>query len=215
MISSGAFSSLLLCVGLAVFIFAASIKRSKLHSRIDIVDVRIVIICVGALIALVVAIPVVLGDEASSYFVSRFENVYINARALLLRDYSHLTGSSDSMPRLISIVEAAYLFVQYPVFGVGYGTVNPFSTLFGTLATIGVVGLSIWLAIIVNYSCSLCGKGAGILAVALFLFLGTFNGDSGLLYSPVWILLCGLLWDRGTDDAEIKITCEISDSRLT
>ena len=97
------------------------------------------------------------------------------------------------MPRMISIVETTYLFLRFPLFGSGLGTVNPFSALVGIIATVGLFGLAAWLAIVADYTKSLSGPKSVRLVILLFLAIGAINLDASLMYNPVWLLLCGLL----------------------
>lgn len=158
MIISGAFSSMLLCVALIIFYIISVFRHFGLNSKLSLIDIRIILVLLSAFVVLVLISPLVLNSKMFSYFVSRLENILNNAAPLLTQDYTHLSGTSDSMPRLISIVEAAHVFTQYPWFGVGYGTINPFSTLFGALAAIGFTGFATWLTILCNYARTLSNK---------------------------------------------------------
>lgn len=191
MLVSGAFSGVVLAVGLLLFFAIAMARRSRLRRLGNAIDARFVLAAMGVILLLIAVIPFAAGGE--SYYASKFSNVINNISDLVARRYSSIQGSPDAMPRMISIVETTYLFLRFPLFGSGLGTVNPFSALVGIIATVGLFGLAAWLAIVADYTKSLSGPKSVRLVILLFLAIGAINLDASLMYNPVWLLLCGLL----------------------
>lgn len=192
MLVSGGFSSMMFSVGLVVFFALALIRRFRIKKDFKKIDVRLVIVLIGLLVFVGLGVLVLLGNN--SYYALRLTNIVENIPALISRDYGSLQGTPDSMPRMISIVEAFYLFTAYPIFGVGLGTVNPFSAVFGILVNAGLFGLVVWMILLSSYTRTFSGYSSGRFFVLLFLSIGLFNMDTGLMYSPIWLLVCGMFW---------------------
>lgn len=191
MLISGAFSSILLGIGLVAFFACSMVRKSKstFNGR---VDIRLSIALVGAVIAAALVGLYMLGGD--SFYASKLANVIDNLPALIGQNYTQLQGTADAMPRMISIVDTFYLFLQYPLFGAGLGTVNPFSAVTGVLSNVGLIGFALWLSLLFDYARTFSGPNSARFIVLLLVAVGALNMDTGLMYSPVWLLLGGLFW---------------------
>lgn len=190
---SGAFTAvvgLVILGSLALYFYFES--HSGLPDKANRVDVRIVFVLV--LIAFVAAalVPVILDAFGESYYVKKFENVVNNMGALLSRNYSYLSGTSDALPRVISIVESLFIFFARPLFGIGPGVVNPFSGVVATLADYGIVFTLLWYVVVGVYARRTSGRVGARLFVVLLVAVGLLLFDGDYIYNSCWLLLAGL-----------------------
>lgn len=192
LVLSGAFTSVVCLAVLVVFALLAFSHRQRLKMRTFSFDARILLLVMAVAIAAWMVVR--LAFSSGNYYAEKFTNAATNVQALLDGNYYATWSNPDAMPRLVSIVECARVFLAYPLFGIGLGTINPFSAVVGTLCTIGVFGLISWLAFIGECTNEVSGKGSARFTILLFFALGMFASSAGSLYSPMWILLCGLFW---------------------
>ena len=189
---SGAFTSVICALVLIVFFMLAVSHRQRMKMKEHELDARII------LLLIVVAVSALLAAyyafDSGTYYVSKFLGVLGNLPQLISGNYSGTYASVDAMPRLVSMVESMRVFFSYPLFGIGLGTIDPFSGLSGILCTTGAAGLVSWLALIARYTSEASGKGSARFAILLFFSLGLLSLGASTMYSPTWILLCGLFW---------------------
>ncbi len=193
MVMSGAFTAI---VGL-VIVFGFSLyfhfeRKSGMQDLDNHFDVRILLLIALVIVLLFACIPFFLYCFEDTYYVQKFDNVLGNAEALLSRRYSYLGGSSDAMPRIISIIECLYVFFGRFVFGIGPGVANPFSGVVATLVNYGLIITIVWFLLIYNYSMRYSGKSGAKLFVVFIFLLGILQLGDSYTYSSCWLLLAGL-----------------------
>ncbi len=190
---SGAFTAI---VGLVLLLFLAIYfyfeSRSALIDKDSNIDVRIVYLLLLVAFLAVALLPVVLDACGNSFYVRKFENVLNNMDALLSRNYSRLGGTSDALPRIISIVDCLFIFCSRPLFGIGPGVVNPFSGIIAALANFGILFTALWYLVIGAYSKKLSGKTGARLFLVLLVLIGLLLFDGDYVYNSCWILLAAL-----------------------
>lgn len=193
MVMSGAFTAI---VGL-VIVFGFSLyfrfeRKSGMRDIDNHFDVRILLLIALVIILLFACVPLILYCFKDTYYVHKFDNVLGNAEALLSRHYSYLAGSSDALPRVISIIECLYVFFGRLVFGIGPGVANPFSGVVATLVNYGLIVTIVWFLLIYKFSMRYSGKRGAKLFIVFIFLLGILQLGDSYTYSSCWLLLAGL-----------------------
>lgn len=193
MMLSGAFTAV---VGLAILSFLALYfhleSRSGLSDKANRIDIRIVLVLVLIVFMAVALVPAILDAFGDSFYVKKFENVANNMGALLSRNYGYLSGTSDALPRIISIVECLFVFCSRPLFGIGPGVVNPFSGVVATLADYGIVFTLLWYMVVGVYARRTSGRVGACVFIVLLVAVGLLLFDGDYVYNSCWLLLAGL-----------------------
>lgn len=107
-------------------------------------------------------------------------------------DYSALPGV-EGMARMASIVDSLRVWVSSPLFGIGVGSVNPFSGVFSQLVNTGIVGFVAWLAYLRSIQRVSPARHAYLLFMAVVVGTMTFIGDGASVYSFSLLLIAPLI----------------------
>ncbi len=114
-------------------------------------------------------------------------NSLLNAITTLVSGRS-IAEYSSSGARITSIAEMIKLFFARPIFGIGLGVTDAHTTFFSVLASVGIVGTIIWIAIILSFGRyskkSLC---FAVIMLISTMFVGS-RGYLGFIIYPVLFL---------------------------
>lgn len=99
-----------------------------------------------------------------------------------------ITTYSSSGARFTSIFETIKLFLARPIFGIGLGVTDAHTTFFSVLASIGIVGMVLWIAILFAFG-RYSGKSLCFALILLIssMFVGS-RGYLGFIIYPVLFL---------------------------
>ncbi len=193
---SGAFTAI---VGIVILLFfnlyfyeERKIKLINKENKKKCFGIHVALLIISTLIIMFIATDIALNIFSNIYYVQKLNNVLKNINALFTRDYGALSGTSDALPRMISIVECLYIFIARPLFGVGPGIVNPFSGIVSILANYGIIITICWFAVIYQYAKCFSGKKGACLFVVMVILLGLVLLSGDYIYNSKWLLLGGL-----------------------
>ena len=190
---SGAFTAV---VGLMILGFYALYfyfeSRSGLADKMNHIDIRIVFTLMAIAFMAIALMPTVIDVFGNSFYAKKFENVINNMGVLLSQNYGLLSGTSDALPRMISIVDCLFIFFSRPLFGIGPGVVNPFSGIIATLADYGIVFTIFWYVVVGVFTRKTSGRTGTRLFIVLLIAVGLLLFDGDYIYNSCWLLFAGL-----------------------
>lgn len=196
MMASQAFSSVLYLGILVIFIyvFAIPFTGRQQNECKGLVSFNIRLVFVISLIVACFCVLMSLSDFLTgNYYLERLQNILVNIESLLNKDYANLLGDAQGIPRMISIIESLNAFIERPLFGIGIGTVNPFSGIVSIMACCGIIGLLLWLNILGQYSDAVSGKGSAKYLIILVILSSCLTMDTGAFYFMPWLLIGGII----------------------
>lgn len=204
LIVSGAFTAI---VGIAILIFYAILllweRKQELWRHDRKLKLAVIIGAVAVCAAVLIGGPYLMRHLGGSYYISKLQNVLMNLKPLLERDYANLGGVSDALPRMISIVDCLYVFFSRPLFGVGPGVVNPFSGVVATLANYGLLVTIAWGSLVRCYSEKFSQKTGSWLFLLFVVMTGLIMLDGSFTYSVYWILFAGLFGGKKDSSGQL------------
>lgn len=185
---SGSFSGILF--GLMLFIIVNSGKK-KLSFRI-ITILGIVIVSILFVI-----------DNTRIPYISYIAKRLSNFLSFLSKDFV-LNNSTSDQTRLKGIIEAIYLWLQRPLFGVGLGTFDTYAAIPSILCNIGIIGTIAWCSFVkAMLGNSLIDKSTTVLLCLSIAF--TFSGSIGIMYSVSILFILYLLRDERTQASKRSV----------
>lgn len=186
---SAAFTAI---VGIAITAIVVARYRSVLFAGIN-KRIRLIIYFLFLTLTLLALVVLAGGIQVGNiYYVDKLANVVENIGAIMERRYGSISESYDALPRIASIIECLRAFLERPLFGIGPGTVIPYSGTSAILSQYGILFTMAWFSFLIAYSQSLCGQSGGRFFGLLVFLYGLVLYTSGYEYTFTWILLGGL-----------------------
>lgn len=199
MISTAAFSSIMFLLCLTVF-FAVYVVYShgSVGRHIRSYNRYLITAIVVSLPLMFVLFSLIANSADSSNFYLHKGYVLIEyAKEVLSRNYTAIPVTEQGFPRLISLAESLRYFAVSPLIGVGIGTVNPYTAFGCSLATVGLVGTTIWFGFLRSFSIHFSGRKSFSWLLVIYFFSSVFLPEFGL-YDAGILLIAALLPNEQT-----------------